>query len=79
MATYNIEGDDAEVIITSMKKIVLKVGENSITLDSSGVTIQATNINETANLQYQLKCVQAETQADASIKLQSSMVDVAAG
>lgn len=79
MPTYNIEGDDAEVVITSLKKIVLKVGENSITLDSSGVTIQATNINETANLQYQLKCVQAETQADASIKLQSSMVDVAAG
>lgn len=66
---------DAELgtITMNATKVVIQVGENSITLDNSGVTIKGLNLDLEATIQAQIKAVMLKEQVsgmkDSSIAL----------
>lgn len=74
MADYIIDVNNGTLTLTSLSKIVLQVGDNSITLDTSGITVQATNISQKAQLQASLNCVTATVSASGEYTNSSTLI-----
>ena len=62
MPDYTIDANVNTVTITSLEKITLQVGANSIVIDTSGITLKCLNLNLEADVQTQLKSVMLKEQ-----------------
>lgn len=72
MPEYTFNAEDETYTINALK-IVLQVGGNSITIDTTGVTIKAMNVTIDADVQLQMQAVTLKEQIsglkDSSIAL----------
>jgi type VI secretion system secreted protein VgrG len=57
----------------AMQSITLKVGQNSITIDQTGVTIKGMLISIQADLQAQVKGTMTQINGDAMLQMQGGI------
>ncbi|HTR78938.1 MAG TPA: type VI secretion system tip protein TssI/VgrG, partial [Gemmatimonadaceae bacterium] len=62
-----------EISMTALQGIELTVGENSIKIDQSGVTIQGMTVNVTGQIQTQIKGLITQVNADAMLQLKGGV------
>ncbi len=74
MGNYSIKTDMGSVTVEAMQQIVLKVGENTITIDQSGVTIKGLMIQQQAQVQWSAKAPMVQAQADAMTVVKGGIV-----
>lgn len=70
----DVDGQD-EITITAQKKITLKVGSASITIDSSGdITLDGVNIKITAKAKTEVSSAQAKIAGSAMVEVSGGMI-----
>lgn len=72
----SVKLDSGASTTEAVRSIVLKVGENSIKIDSSGVTIQGLNVKIQGQVQAQLQGAMTQINADGILQLQGGLTKI---
>jgi type VI secretion system secreted protein VgrG len=73
MGNYSLKTDLGSVTIEAMQQIVLKVGQNSITIDQTGITLQGLMISAQAQIQLQAKGLLTDVEASALMTIKGAI------
>lgn len=76
MADYTIETQEDNVVIKSLTKITLQVGDSQIILEPTKVTIEAATIDLSATAQASLKGMMMKLTASASLEVDAPMSQI---
>jgi hypothetical protein len=76
MADHVTDSALDSIVITSQTKITLQVGANSIVIDTSGITIQCTNLTLQAEAQAQLKAAIYQEQVSGVKEASAAMCKI---
>jgi type VI secretion system secreted protein VgrG len=74
MGNLSIKCDLGAVTIEAMQSITLKVGQSTIVVDQTGVTIKGMMIQTEAQLLHKLKTLMLQEKADALVQLEGGIV-----
>jgi type VI secretion system secreted protein VgrG len=74
MGNVSIKADAGKATIEAMQSIELKVGANSVKIDTTGVTIKGTMVTITGDAQCQIKGAMATVQGDGTLTLKGGVV-----
>ncbi len=74
MGNYSLKTDVGSVSVEAMQQIVLKVGENSITIDQMGVTIKGLMISIQATLSLEAKGLMTDVEGSALTTVKGGIV-----
>jgi type VI secretion system secreted protein VgrG len=74
MGNLSIKCDLGAVTIEAMQSITLKVGQSSLVVDQTGVTIKGMMIQTEAQLLHKLKTLMLQEKADALVQLEGGIV-----
>ncbi|MGC8468567.1 MAG: type VI secretion system Vgr family protein [Acetobacteraceae bacterium] len=72
----SVEASAGKVTVTAAQSIELKVGGNSIKIDSSGVTIKGTMVKVSGEAMVELKGPMAKVNADGMLTLKGGIVQI---
>jgi len=73
MGNYSLKTDLGSVTIEAMQQIVLKVGQNSITIDQTGITLQGLMITAQAQVSLQAKAALTDLEAQALMTIKGAI------
>jgi type VI secretion system secreted protein VgrG len=73
MGNVSLKADIGAIKNEAIQSIELKVGESSITLDQTGVTIKGMMISIEGQIQTQVKGLMTQVNADAMLQIQGAI------
>jgi type VI secretion system secreted protein VgrG len=74
MGDMTIKCSLGQITLEAMQKITLKVGQSSVVIDQTGVTVKGTMITEEALAMHKTKAPMVEVKADAMVQVQGALV-----
>ncbi|HZL00548.1 MAG TPA: type VI secretion system tip protein TssI/VgrG [Caulobacteraceae bacterium] len=74
LGNYSLKTDAGAVSVEAMQKISLKVGQNSIVIDQTGVTISALMVSITAQVSLQAKGLMTDVEGSAMTTVKGGIV-----
>lgn len=73
LGNITIKADAGQISVEALQSIELKVGQSSVKLDQTGVTIKGMMITSTAQVQLQTKATVAQHNADAMMQIKGGI------
>jgi type VI secretion system secreted protein VgrG len=74
MGNMTVKCDLGSVTIEAMQKITLKVGQSSVVIDQTGVTVKGVMISQEAMAMHKSKAPMVQVNADAMVQVQGGIV-----
>jgi type VI secretion system secreted protein VgrG len=76
MGNVSVKADAGSIAVEAMQKIELKVGQNSVVIDMTGVTIKGLNVKAQAQVQAEFKGTMTKVEGQAMTEVKGPMTQV---